>query len=280
MKGFFDYRGIPPAKCLIMGKFDGYLILTDIDGTLTDSHQRISEENSQAVRHFQDEGGLFTVATGRFPDYIENYRDSFIPNTYIIALNGTVVYDPETKKDIIARHLEEDFGSIVKEIIASNPEIEDVYINPRVGSCDLRTPDFGSIDEFLSTAPKPWFKVIFSQGLYETQIVKARLKEKYGHRYTINCSWPYGIEFYEKSCGKGEMLEEIKALLKLRGVDVKTSVCVGDFENDISMIEAADIGYAMGNAEADVKAAADRITVTNDESAIAHIIAELEAEIQ
>ncbi len=263
-----------------MGKFDGYLILTDIDGTLTDSHQKISEENSQAIRHFQAEGGLFTVATGRFPDYIENYSESFIPNTYIIGLNGTVVYDPVTREDVIARHLEDEFSEIVKEIIAENPEVEDIYINPREGSCDLRKRDFMRMDEFLSSAPKPWFKVIFCQGLYETQVVKKRLLEKYGHRYTINCSWPYGIEFYEKSCGKGEMLGEIKSLLKRCGVEVKKSVCVGDFENDITMLKAADIGYAVGNAEDDVKAAADRITVTNDESAIAKIIAELEAEIQ
>jgi hydroxymethylpyrimidine pyrophosphatase-like HAD family hydrolase len=42
------------------------------------------------------------------------------------------------------------------------------------------------------------------------------------------------------------------------------------------MIEYADIGYAVGNAIAPVKAAADRITVPYNENAIAKIISELE----
>jgi len=54
---------------------------------------------------------------------------------------------------------------------------------------------------------------------------------------------------------------------------------VGDFENDIDMIKAADIGYAVGNATDDVKKIADRITVSNDKAAIARIIEEIEIEL-
>ena len=62
--------------------------------------------------------------------------------------------------------------------------------------------------------------------------------------------------------------------------DVKLLVCAGDFENDISMIESADIGYAVANSHPDVKAAADRITKrTCAEGAIAEIIEDLDREI-
>ena len=52
-------------------------------------------------------------------------------------------------------------------------------------------------------------------------------------------------------------------------------MCVGDYENDISMLKEADLSYAVGNALPRVKESAVRITVTNNESALAKIISEL-----
>ena len=54
---------------------------------------------------------------------------------------------------------------------------------------------------------------------------------------------------------------------------------VGDYENDVSMLEMADIGYAVSNATELCLKAADRITVSNNENAIAVIIRELEEEL-
>ena len=55
----------------------------------------------------------------------------------------------------------------------------------------------------------------------------------------------------------------------------RLTVAAGDYENDTEMLIAADIGYAVANAVPSVKAAADRITVSASESAIARIIDEL-----
>ena len=68
------------------------------------------------------------------------------------------------------------------------------------------------------------------------------------------------------------------ALLASAGSPIHTTVCVGDYENDISMLRHADIAYAVENAIDEVKAVADRITVHHNEDALAHIIADLEKE--
>ena len=47
-----------------MGKFDGILLCSDWDGTLSDSGN-IPKANIDAIRYFQREGGLFTFASGR-----------------------------------------------------------------------------------------------------------------------------------------------------------------------------------------------------------------------
>ncbi len=50
---------------------------------------------------------------------------------------------------------------------------------------------------------------------------------------------------------------------------------VGDFGTDISLLRAADTGYAVADAIPEAKAAADRVTVAHTEHAIAAIIEEL-----
>ena len=46
----------------------------------------------------------------------------------------------------------------------------------------------------------------------------------------------------------------------------------GDQENDLTMVEWAGLGVAMGNAVASVKAVADFVTHTNDEEGISHVV--------
>jgi len=48
-----------------MGKFDGIIIVSDIDGTFLGRNGRLVPENLRAIEYFQKEGGSFTVATGR-----------------------------------------------------------------------------------------------------------------------------------------------------------------------------------------------------------------------
>ena len=80
-------------------------------------------------------------------------------------------------------------------------------------------------------------------------------------------------EVLPKGTSKGALLLKLADLL---GVDRKKTIAVGDYNNDISMIECAGVGIAVSNARKCVKAVADRITVSNEENAIAQIIYELD----
>ena len=82
------------------------------------------------------------------------------------------------------------------------------------------------------------------------------------------------MAIFKKSNDKGSAIKRLASHL-----GVKLTIAVGDYENDIDMIEAADIGYAVANAIPAVKAVADRITVSVHEHALAAIVRELEAEI-
>ena len=78
--------------------------------------------------------------------------------------------------------------------------------------------------------------------------------------------------FYEllpKGVSKGAALYKMAELLN---VDIKKTIAVGDYNNDASMIKAAGIGFAVKNAVNEAKAAADYITVSNNEDAIYKIV--------
>ena len=76
-----------------MKKYEGYLICTDFDGTFALPNARLSEENLEAVSYFQQNGGLFTIASGRTPTFIRELGDRFRPNAPIIAMNGAMLCD-------------------------------------------------------------------------------------------------------------------------------------------------------------------------------------------
>jgi len=53
------------------------------------------------------------------------------------------------------------------------------------------------------------------------------------------------------------------------GIDASEIIAFGDAQNDISMVEYAGLGVAMGNACEELKAVANEITASNNEDGIA-----------
>ena len=64
----------------------------------------------------------------------------------------------------------------------------------------------------------------------------------------------------------------VKMMKSLNEFEGKIVFATGDFHNDIEMLQVADVGIAPANAEPEVKAVADMISVTNDNDLIHQII--------
>ena len=88
-------------------------------------------------------------------------------------------------------------------------------------------------------------------------------------KFTIVKSSPIFLEFLNSNANKGNA---IAALAKHLNIQQSEVMCVGDAENDHSMIEWAGLGIAMGNADAITKQLADKITTTNDQEGVAEAI--------
>lgn len=87
-----------------MGRFDGVLICTDLDGTLLKNDKTISCENIEAIEYFKREGGYFTFVTGRMPFFVSYVLDTIKPNAPFGCVNGAGLYDG-IKRSTYGQHL-------------------------------------------------------------------------------------------------------------------------------------------------------------------------------
>ena len=67
-----------------------------------------------------------------------------------------------------------------------------------------------------------------------------------------------------------------KKLSEYLKLDIGRIIAVGDYNNDVDMLRSAGCGIAVANASPEALAAADAVTVSNEEHAIARIIYDLE----
>ena len=113
-----------------MKLFEGKLILSDLDGTYLYDDHHISEENRAAVRYFMDNGGLFTVATGRSKAGMEHFFPELEINAPAILYNGSVIYDFERKADVLDTCVEQAGFDLCKTLEATFSDIGiEVYAN-------------------------------------------------------------------------------------------------------------------------------------------------------
>ena len=80
-------------------------------------------------------------------------------------------------------------------------------------------------------------------------------------------------EILPKGIDKGAVLP---ILAELIDIDINKTIAIGDYNNDISMFDTAKIGIAVSNACKEALAAADYITVSNEENAVAKVIYDLQ----
>lgn len=265
-----------------MGKFDGFLICSDVDSTLTYEAGKVSDKNAKAIKYFQDEGGLFTLATGRAPSFMEHFSDKLRINAPIVSFNGTLLYD--TYKDEIIKTWPMDKATVYKVFKYLQKEYPDIWhysfgVNTSINAqydAKSHSCDDGSLDELFETFPDEMYKVLTVQSEPLTLEIKNDLISKFGEELQFYRSWNEGLEYVSLDSGKGIAVDYLKKHLNGQ---IHTTVGVGDYENDITLLEYADIGYAVDNAVDAAKEAADRITVKNTEHAIAAVIKDLEGEL-
>lgn len=259
-----------------MKKYEGILICSDIDCTATASDGNISKENIEAVKYFTENGGSFTFVSGRHPREMMPIKNQFDINIPLLALNGSVVYDFNKKEYLYSALLDESANEPFDYIVNTYPELlSEVLIKKQDNAYEFIRGRKTTLEEIIDIFHKVEKNEVFFHLDDEEITVNLRrnfLKnEQYTQKFDFVRSWPTCFEILPIDGNKGSGVRVLKEYLG----NITKTVCIGDYENDISMIKYADVGYAVANACEELKEAADKITVSRDESALAKIISEL-----
>lgn len=263
------------------------VILLDLDGTLLNSDKTISPANYAALERAAAMGVHIVPATGRFYQAMPQVVRDLPFVRYAVSVNGAELYDAKEKKVIHKEELEPEEAVAVYEYLSSLPALCDAYVE---GWGYMDRGCYGSIDEFATVpyvarmlkelrTPVDDMKAFLAR--HRVQKVMAffkdmdrraleleRVKERFPDT-AVSSSIANNIEVNARKATKGGALLNLCAVL---GIDGKDSMAFGDGSNDLTMIQTAGIGVAMGNADPGLKEAADFVTLTCDEDGVAHAI--------
>ncbi len=258
------------------------ILVSDFDGTLANSNNKISDTNLSAINGFISRGGIFVLSSGRATDGISKILLSQGFSGLLSSFNGAVLYDLNERKILGSKcvttnlslrfieyatknglyyHLygEEGFNfpfetertSLYEKLtLVKGKKIEDMY--SFVKKTSMETPKILVFDD--EDKLDAHFDSLTSL-LPECDVVRS----------TENM-----IDINLKGVNKGSALDLIARNFNAKVEDI---IAVGDAGNDLAMIERECLSVAVANATKEIKAVAKVISpYSNDDDAVAHLI--------
>ena len=259
-------------------------IFSDFDGTLYSDKFEVSQKNISAIRDFEARGGKFFVATGRLFQAIYPHVSALGLKGEVIVYQGGGIFDIESKKALWQKTIDNDVAvDCLQKLEEEGKSVNMVYIDDKCYGtephpaiemfCNICKIECIFVDEKMSeyvkrTGSTP-NKLLAMVQPEDALALADKYRKEYEGKLSLTRSQPFMAEFTAYGLSKGVAVEKVCAM---HGLDREEIICVGDADNDISMIEYAGLGVAVMNAMETTKAHADVISVSNNHDAIAWII--------
>jgi Cof subfamily protein (haloacid dehalogenase superfamily) len=274
-----------------MADFSRYLIVTDLDGTFFGKGARLVEENLTAIAAFKAGGGHITAGTGRIPANIR----AGIPtcgelfNAPAITANGAFIYDltadvclhstpmdPEAVLEAarLVEALNPRVGMRVstgKSFLVNRDRLNDAILRDIGGDPDAYEGEVLPLSEW-KTEGAAWYKMVFRGEYEELKSIRPTVEKTFGDIFEYSVSSPRFFELQKKGCTKATGLRFVAEQLEAKTGRPIVTVAVGDQENDLPMLMAADLAACPQNAVDSVKAVCPLHLCHHDEGCIADLI--------
>ena len=262
------------------------LYVSDLDGTLLRSNERTSDYTNSVINRLTEQGMIFSYATARSYHTARKVTAGLITGIPLIVYNGAFVIDNLTGKHLLENYFDENADTLLDDLFVHG-------IFPIVYSFIGGAEKFSFVQE-LATRGMQFF-LDSRKGDIRRNAVPAPENLKAGRKFYITCidapeklkplyekyrdqyhcvyqidmySGEQWLEIMPQAASKSNAVRQLKALLQCDRV-----IAFGDGKNDIDMFQAADEGYAVANADAELKQFAAAVIPSNDEDGVAKWLA-------
>ena len=262
------------------------LIAMDLDGTLNNDQKQISEKTRKVLMDAQRKGIRLALASARPSPGLFRERDALRIQDHkgiLMSYNGGRIVDAQTNATLFETSMDiEETRHVLRKLeeLPVTPILDDgvqFYVTDKNAykvdyECynnRMECTEVENLADFLNFAP---IKILMSVQPAEISAVQAQIAAFLPESLSVVKTAAFYLEVIPKCINKGQGIHDICRTL---GISPEEVIAFGDAENDIPMLRAAGMGIAMGNAADDVKAAADRITLSNNDDGIAAALEKL-----
>lgn len=248
---------------MAMALFSDVLLTVDFDRTLTAPDSTIPAKNLEAIRYFMENGGAFTVNTGRSLPMLHTILAEVPVNAPLLLYNGALAYDTQEESVVFLHRIPLEQRAVVRRCMELFPDLTvevqglkshyrfrenpawDVFTssNHCAGSPAEPEEDLGPFVKFTiyGQIHRPVVADLFEGTPEEIRRIDEAMEvlhREFGEAIEPTRSAPRLIDVQTKGTGKGRAARELQ-----RKLGRNILVCVGDAENDLSMMEEADYAF-------------------------------------
>lgn len=263
------------------------VIALDLDGTLLTPEKTILPESISALKRARESGAKVVIVTGRHHIAIHPFYQALALDTPAICCNGALLYDYHEKRVLLSNPLQpQQANQLIDLLDTYNVHglmyADDAMMYQEPTGHIIRTENWA---KSLPESQRPIFRhvnslrkaahevdSIWKFALTDVDTVKLQnFTQVVGNELGLACEWSWHdqVDIAQRGNSKGKRLAQ---WVESQGLSMNQVIAFGDNYNDLSMLESAGLGVAMGNAAEDIKARADLVTSNNTEAGIAEIV--------
>ena len=261
------------------------MVVTDLDGTLLNNKKQVSEANAKAIQNLKDQNITFVMATGRSDVMTRAYTKQLKNIDIVIGCDGAVIRNIRTGEILYENHLRSEtchttfeickkyglqyYVFAKDELVSDDPQNERFLIHQKFNQTveedeEIPMQIVDDLNEYVENFDPNKFLISAPADYLKTQFEDFRLP--FGDMLTICTSAPFYIEVVDNGIDKGSALRDLSEQMHVSKDEI---IAFGDEMNDLTMLQFAGCGVAMGNAVKPIRLIADKITASNDDDGIA-----------
>lgn len=247
------------------------LVAIDVDGTLVDESLVISDADRAAIEAAAT-SNVICLASGRLFAAARPFAESLHLDGPIIALQGAVAYEIASGRRLFCTPLRPEIAVAAYDDLKERGFHLQLYYGDRLYLDELNDAAeyylkisrvqpivVSDLRELLADHPPKDPGPIKVLGVATAALVERTIPElsrELGHRANVFRSMPVFLEVTDPLANKGEALRRVAQLC---GIDMSATAAIGDSDNDVPMLQAAGVSFAVANASPGAKRAATHV---------------------